>query len=74
MRGKRSNLTEIMAEVLKTDSCWLWQGAKNSYGYGRFVINGRRVGAHRAVWLLLRGEIPAGAWLLHRCDNRLRES
>lgn len=27
--------------------------------------------SHRAGYTLLVGEIPAGRWVLHRCDNRL---
>lgn len=46
--------------------CWLWMGHCNPYGL--FAMGGQRMGAHRAAWLLHRGEIPAGLWVLHRCD------
>jgi hypothetical protein len=52
--------------------CWLWlqpdiRGGRISYGH--FRIDRRPMGAHRASWLLYRGEIPAGAHVLHRCDT-----
>lgn len=54
--------------------CWLWTGGVGkSSGYGHFnvrvsVANHRTELAHRASWLFFRGEIPAGSWVLHRCD------
>lgn len=51
--------------------CWNWTGYRNAKGYG--VIGSFRdrknASAHRASWLLLRGDIPAGLSVLHRCDN-----
>lgn len=57
--------------VEKTDGCWLWRGGgtKSGMGYGRFWLNGRMLNAHRAAWLLLRGEIPNGLHVCHHCDN-----
>jgi hypothetical protein len=60
--------------------CWLWLASclKDRYGhdsYGVFGwgIDGRAtILAHRAAWILYRGELPAfGIDLRHRCDNRL---
>jgi hypothetical protein len=47
--------------------CWLWTGAMNSTGYGVASVNGKRTGAHRAVYTLLRGEIGAGLTIDHLC-------
>jgi len=55
--------------ILKTDSCWLWTGAKYGRGYGHFSINGRSKIASRVAWELWRGPIPSGMCVLHRCDN-----
>jgi HNH endonuclease len=57
------------------DACWLWVGAVGSRGYGTITLglrNGRPLTAstHRTMWRLLRGEIPPGLSVLHRCDNR----
>lgn len=53
--------------------CWLWHGALNEKGYGRFnVRKGRAQGAHRQAWRLVVGPVPTerGVWVLHRCDVR----
>lgn len=55
--------------------CWPWTAAVTHNGYGKAAIgpsnNRRCVRAHRFVWELLRGPIPQGLQVLHRCDNRL---
>jgi hypothetical protein len=50
--------------------CWLWQKSCASAGYGRFRKDGARYLAHRYSWELHHGEIPAGLWVLHKCDVR----
>lgn len=59
-------------KVLKTETCWLWQGALvNESGYGCFRgPNGRNVLAHRFAWELTNGPIPDGMFACHRCDVR----
>lgn len=56
-------------KVNKIDGCWLWIKPDPSNGYGRFMYHGKIMGAHRASWLIHRGNIPDGLWVLHRCDN-----
>jgi hypothetical protein len=48
--------------------CWEWTGAHNYQGYGRFGVDGINNHAHR-VSFMLRGAIPSGLCVLHRCDN-----
>ncbi len=59
--------------VEKTDTCWLWNGCRNSQGYGKLCrhSNGITVGwlSHRYVWTNQFGEIPEGLCVLHKCDN-----
>jgi hypothetical protein len=57
------------SKVKRGDGCWEWTGAI-SEGYGQFWFRGRVRRAHRAAYILFRGEIPEGAHVLHRCDNR----
>ncbi len=58
------------AKVIKTDACWLWNGAINNMGYGMINIGNRHAKtAHRISWLLNIGEIPPGMCVLHHCDN-----
>lgn len=50
-------------------SCWVWMGARFPTGYGHLVFRGKDTYAHRVAWELMRGPIPAGLHVLHRCDN-----
>ncbi len=56
---------------LGADDCWMWTGplvgAPPMY-YGSMWWGGRRIHAHRISWMLHRGGIPPGLWVLHRCD------
>lgn len=52
--------------------CWIWTGSRIKRGYGTFSIhsaNWSNEGAHRVSWVLVGGEIPPGAFVLHSCDN-----
>lgn len=50
--------------------CWEWTGAKNALGYGRVRSEtGDGVYAHRAMFELVVGPIPAGLNLDHLCRN-----
>ena len=68
--------TKFWRYVEKTEGCWLWTGYRNSDGYGAIDTKYNheygvtRVRAHRAAWLLLRGEIPNGMQLDHLCRVR----
>jgi len=50
--------------------CWVWTGDTTERGYGRYRVARKLVGAHRLAWEDWNGPIPAGRWVLHRCDNR----
>lgn len=53
--------------VNKTDSCWLWVGYIDRYGYGTRYFEGRTQGVHRIAYQLLIGPVPAGLQLDHLC-------
>jgi hypothetical protein len=55
------------------DECWNWTAAVNKYGYGHFGFSAAvgMIRAHRYAFELTNGEIPHGAIVRHRCDNRL---
>lgn len=57
--------------VKKTETCWIWTGKRQKFGYGQIQLGakGRRVSAHRASWEIHYGLIPEGLWVLHKCDN-----
>ena len=52
--------------------CWLWVGASDKKGYGRFRTDrkeGRSIDiAHRFSWMLYVGPLEDGQPLLHKCD------
>lgn len=50
--------------------CLEWSGGLNGSGYGMFYFGQERVFAHRFSWLMWRGDIPVGRFVLHKCDNR----
>lgn len=56
--------------IIKTDSCWEWNGVIANTGYGALKYKGKIVGVHRLSWLIHKGEIPPGDFVLHHCDNR----
>lgn len=49
--------------------CHLWVGCLKSSGYGDFKLKGKTVRAHRASYIIYKGEIPVGMSILHSCDN-----
>lgn len=55
--------------VFGTTGCWHWRGAKHKLGYGLMAFPGESK-AHRISWRIHRGDIPAGLFVLHRCDVR----
>lgn len=58
------------AKIERTDSCWLWIGAKGAAGYGQIRKNYRYLPAHRVVYEALVGPIPVGLTIDHLCRNR----
>ena len=56
--------------VVRTDTCWLWIGAKQGGGYGTTRYRGRQMTAHRASYIEFCGLIPVGLLVLHKCDVR----
>ena len=48
--------------------CWVWIGAKDRHGYGRFHFRKMKLSAHR-LSLRTNGAFTDGPCALHRCDN-----
>lgn len=51
------------------NGCVVWCGGIAPFGHGRVSIDARMYQAHRVAWVIEKGEIPDGLWVLHRCDN-----
>ena len=64
--------TRVFSRIAITPNdsdCWLWQGKRNSQGYGCLTIGGNQLHATRLLWTLTIGPIPDGFYVCHRCDN-----
>jgi hypothetical protein len=64
------NLVRFMKYVVKTDSCWLWKGSKNSNGYGKFGFQGKVWYAHRLIYLHCHGELINDLDICHICRSK----
>lgn len=51
------------------DACWPYTSTRGVAGYGRIVVDGRTLAAHRVAWEMVNGPIPEGLFICHRCDN-----
>ncbi len=67
--------TRFWKFVLKTDTCWLWQGARNflkdgTPTYGVFTVSHHQpMKAHRWSWERHFGPLMEGEQVLHHCDT-----
>lgn len=68
-----TNEAELQAFKARTKSapngCIEWVGPRHPDGYGRFTFKRQQRLAHRAAWQLFKGDLPADACVLHRCDH-----
>ena len=59
--------------VNEGSGCWEWQASRNKKGYGTICDENGRKGrsllAHRASYEMFIGPIPAGLFVMHKCDN-----
>ena len=80
LRQKDSETIEAVtarfwSKVRKTPTCWIWEGARQSDGYGtlasgtRLNKSWRTIKTHRFSFELVNGSIPAGMEVCHHCDN-----
>lgn len=60
----------FLDNVVKTDLCWQWTGSFVSPGYGRIMVDGKTIKAHRYSYLLYNGDIPDGMVVRHICHNK----
>lgn len=75
-KALRRNIEAFWSRVNKAapNGCWEYTGFRKWDGYGWLSrkIEGRKsryITAHRYAWTLLRGQVPEGMQVLHRCDN-----
>lgn len=63
-------VVRFWTQVSKSAECWLWTGLSHRK-HGMMHFRGKMDQAHRISWQLENGDIPPGAWVLHRCGNGL---
>lgn len=73
-----SDLERFWAKVDERgpDDCWNWKASrhKTKLQYGRFRYNtgpgqNTHLAAHRASYIIHKGQIPDGQFVCHTCDN-----
>lgn len=57
-------------DINPESGCWLWTGATDAGGYGRFAVRGTSARAHRWSYEKFRGPIPDGLHIDHLCRVR----
>ncbi|WP_081790751.1 HNH endonuclease signature motif containing protein [Deinococcus phoenicis] len=77
---KKPSLEDVkarfMSKTVVVGDCWIWQGSKLPKGYGVFFVpkafrskDAQSMTAHRAAYMLFKGELPENSTVCHRCDN-----
>ena len=65
---------KFWTRIQKPVGCWLYDGAKESNGYGYltnpFPDGPQFITAHKLAWILTNGPVPDGLLVLHKCDIR----
>ena len=57
-------------DVKGPNECWPWKGSIKNGWHGQWrARDGSIELTHRAAWRLMKGPIPCGMFVLHKCDN-----
>ena len=70
--GRLETLTaadRFWPKVKKTETCWLWMGFLNNWGYGLF-FDDVQIHSHRWAYIQAKGPIPTGLQIDHLCRVR----
>lgn len=60
----------FLSRINKTDSCWLWTGTTNGFGYGILLMPGEiPVRAHRYAFERWVRKLVGDEVVMHSCDN-----
>jgi len=71
-RWSANLMSRFFAKIDKANgpnACWPWTGQKNKAGYGRLMVNRKRVNAHRLAWQFEFGIPPKHLFVCHHCDT-----
>lgn len=66
-----SVMCRFLSYVEKKADCWVWVGASNKRGYGKFALDKNNIymAAHRAAYVLFNNVEPNTLMVCHSCDN-----
>ena len=53
---------------IDTSGCWIFTGGSKNGFHGSLYYEGESEQAHRLAWMLIKGKIPDGLFVLHKCD------
>ena len=68
--GNQTVLERFMSKIIKDISgCWLWSGATNREGYGKFTVGRITVAAHRFIFAEMVASIPDHLCRVRHCVN-----
>lgn len=69
--ARHAILLKILSGVNITDAgCWVWTGyCHPQWGYGETTYLKKVWRIHRLIWTIMKGEIPEGFVIRHKCDN-----
>lgn len=64
-------LDRFMAKISMgaPDGCWMWTASTQGRGYGQFKWGTKVVLAHKTMYEIENGPVPAGMLLDHTCHN-----
>lgn len=60
----------LLSKANKVGECLICHIGPNSRGYSTVLVHGVRWQAHRLIYWIEKGPIPAGMCILHSCDTR----
>lgn len=63
-------LERLEANSEMVGECRVWTGTRDSCGYGKIGVKGKKLMVHRVAYELEVGPIPPGLFIDHICHNR----
>jgi len=64
-----TQIVSFWSRVDRSKDCWNWTGCKTHFGHGRVVFTRKEYLTHRLAYVISIGDIPAGMYVCHHCDN-----
>jgi len=56
--------------IIDEKGCFGWKGATREGSSPSIYVEGTPIGAHRCTWMVEKGKIPYGHYVLHKCNNK----